>query len=82
MRAAIQVKELLTRRTITFPLVDADLLLAIKQGRMDYTTEVAPMLEALMDEVEELSRISDLPMQADREYWENFVIRTVCNYVL
>jgi hypothetical protein len=45
LRAAIQTREILTTGTITFPLKDASFLLKIKSGRMDYTSEVAPVLE-------------------------------------
>ena len=77
VRAALQVRELLTDNTITFPLKDADLVRAIKQGKMDYTTEAAPLLESLMDEVEELAEKSTLPEKADRKFWENFIISEV-----
>jgi len=74
VRAALQVRELLTDNTITFPLKDADLVRAIKQGKMDYTTEAAPLLENLMGEVEKLAEKSTLPEKADRKFWENFII--------
>jgi predicted nucleotidyltransferase len=74
VRAALQVRELLTDNTITFPLKDADLVKAIKQGKVDYTTEAAPLLEDLMDEIERLAEASALPEKADRKFWENFII--------
>lgn len=82
IRAAFQVKDLLTKKTITFPLEYAGLLLDIKAGKMDYTTEAAPLLDTLMDEVEALAAESSLPEKADHKFWENFIIRTVENYVL
>lgn len=82
VRAAMQTKELLTKKIITFPLSDANLLLNIKKGKMDYIKEVVPILEKLMDEVKILSSKSDLPINPDRKYWENFIIETVCNHVL
>ena len=82
VRAAAQVKQLLTEKTITFPLTCADLLLSIKKGEMDYLTEVVPILEGLMDEVEVLSAESTLPMVADKKYWNHFIIDTVYNHVL
>jgi len=77
IRAAFQVKQLLTENTITFPLKEAPFLLDVKLGKLDYTTEVAPILEGLMEEVEQLSLISTLPEQADQKFWDNFLISTL-----
>jgi len=77
MRAAIQTKHILTQGTIVFPLPEAALLLKIKQGQLDYTTVVAPMLEDMMSEVEELSAASALPEKADRRWWDDFLLRAV-----
>ncbi len=73
-RAAIQVKQLLTENTITFPLKDAEYLLEIKQGKLDYKTVVAPYLEDLMEEVEILSKESKLPEKPDRKFWDDFIV--------
>jgi hypothetical protein len=67
------MKELLTAGTITFPLKNAELLREVKQGALDYMTEVAPALEALMDEVERLSKISNLPDKVDTAFWDAFL---------
>lgn len=73
LRVTLQIKELLTAGTITFPLPDAVYLTQVKTGQLNYLTEVAPRFEALMDEVETLLRASDLPEQADVAYWEDFL---------
>ena len=62
-RAALQTREILTTRTLKFPLHDAPFLTRVKQGRLDYPTEAAPALEALMEEVEQLLDQSALPEQ-------------------
>ena len=77
LRAAYQVKELLTKNTITFPLKEAAFLREVKQGKLDYLKEVAPKLEALMDEVEILSENSTLPEKPDRKFWDRFIIDVV-----
>lgn len=82
IRAALQVRQLLTEHTITFPLENADYLLKVKQGNVDYTTEAAPYLEQLMDEVEKLTEKSTLPMKPDKKFWDQFIIDTVESYVL
>jgi len=74
IRAALEVKELLEDNTITFPLKEREYVIAVKMGKLDYLTEVAPRLEALIDECEQLSESSTLPAKADREFWEEFVI--------
>jgi hypothetical protein len=44
---------------------------------LDYTGEVAPVLESLMDEVEKLVNESDLPDKADVDYWDDFICETL-----
>jgi predicted nucleotidyltransferase len=77
LRAALQTKEILTDGTITFPLKDAPFLLKVKSGQLDYTNEVAPALESLMDEVESLVTKSDLPEKVDIDYWNHFICETI-----
>jgi hypothetical protein len=77
LRAALQTKEILTDGTITFPLKDAPFLLKVKSGQLDYTNEVAPALESLMDEVESLVNKSDLPEKVDIDYWNHFICETI-----
>ncbi len=77
LRAACQTKEILTRGAITFPLKNAEFLKLVKQGRLDYLTEVAPVLEAVMGEVEELALNSRLPEKVDRKFWDDFICETL-----
>ena len=77
VRAALEVKELLIDKTITFPLKEASLVKKIKEARMDYTTEVVPILEDLIEEVTELSEKSTFPEKIDREFWDDFIIKVV-----
>ena len=77
LRAAYQVREILTNKTITFPLKDADYLIKVKQGELDYQTEVSPKLELMMEEIEKLSLKSDLPEKINRKYWDEFIIKTI-----
>jgi len=82
LRAAYQVKELLLTNNIVFPLENAEYLTKVKQGLLDYKTEVAIELEKVMAEVEILSEKSALPQKADRKFWNNFIIRTIEKNVL
>ncbi len=79
LRAAMQVKEILSTGTIIFPLKECDYLKKVKLGKLDYLSEVAPKLENLMDELELLSKKSDLPEKVDRKYWNNFLTKEIEN---
>jgi hypothetical protein len=80
LRAALQTREILTLGTIRYPLADAPFLMAVKTGQLDYATQVAPALEKLMAEVEDLLDRSDLPERADAAYWERFICETLDAY--
>jgi predicted nucleotidyltransferase len=79
LRAAFQVKQLLTEGTITFPLKEASYILQIKKGELNYLTQVAPHLEELMNEVEELSVNSAFPAKVNRKFWNDFIISAIDN---
>ncbi len=77
LRAAYQIKSILTRKTIIFPLPEADYLRSVKLGERDYKTEVSPLLDEMLVEVEELALKSDLPERVDRQYWDDFLLNCV-----
>ena len=77
LRAAYQTKQLLTENTITFPLKNAEFLKKVKVGILDYTTQVVPVLESLMDEIEDHSQKSSLPTKPDRKFWDKYLIFTL-----
>jgi hypothetical protein len=64
IRVAGQAKELLLTGHITFPRPDADYLLQVKRGELDYNA-VAPLLERMVEEVDEASKVSPLPNKSD-----------------
>ncbi|MDH5640242.1 MAG: nucleotidyltransferase domain-containing protein [Nitrospira sp.] len=76
-RAAYQVKRILQDGGFTYPLPETDYIRAVKQGALPYVTEVAPRLDALIDEVEGLSENSALPEQVNREWWKKWLIEVV-----
>jgi hypothetical protein len=49
----------------------------VKTGKLDYVTEVAPVLDTVVDEVESLIASSQLPEQVDTTYWERFLCETL-----
>ena len=73
VRAGLQIKEMYQEGTVTFPLKERDLVLAIKQGKMDFTTEVSPLLDGIMKDVEALAITSTLPEAVDIGFWEDFI---------
>lgn len=76
-RAAYQIKQILTEGTIIFPLKEAEFLKQIKLGQLHYANELANKLDNLMDEIEELSKNSNLPEKVDRKFWDDFLIKTI-----
>lgn len=77
LRAAYQTKELLTTGEIKYPLAQADFLREVKVGSLDFLSVVLPTLEAEMVEVETLSLVSEYPDTVDREYWNDFLVKTL-----
>jgi len=76
LRAAFQLEELFTTGTIVFPLKSADFLRQVKLGELDYTTEVAPLIEEKMDQIEVLSENSGFSEEPNFEFWKEFIMGT------
>ena len=74
-RAAYQAKEIYENGTVTYPLIKRDLILKIKQGELEYKTEVAPALDSLIDEVRLLSDRSSYPESVDKDWWDEWLLR-------
>ena len=77
IRAAFQVKQILTIGTITFPLPIAECLKDIKLGHHDFNGYVLPLLEEMMDEVEALSAESTLPSKPTHSFWDMWLVNTL-----
>jgi len=80
LRAAFQIRELLLSNNITFPLKQADYLVEVKLGHKDFCTEVSPLLDTLMDEIEDLAAQSNLPLHVDKKFWEDWLVETLKRY--
>lgn len=81
LRAAYQVEEILTEKTITFPLKQADWLKKVKSGKLDYKTVVSIELEKMIEKCKKLSEESDLPEVVDVEFWDKFIIKCCEEFV-
>ena len=77
IRVSMELKEILLGNELVFPLKEAALIKQIKEGKLDYVNEVAPLLEELNDEIEMLMKTSNLPEKVDRKYWDKFIVDTL-----
>lgn len=82
IRAALEVKELLTDNTITFPLKEAEMVLKVKKGQMNFLNEASPLLENLREEVEILAHNSLLPKKTNSKFWNNFLLEELYKEIL
>ena len=74
LRAGYQAYHIYPDGGFSYPLPETDFLFDVKMGKLDYVTEVAPVLEKLVDDVERLAEESDYPETVDREFWNNWLI--------
>jgi len=77
VRVLMEVKELLTEQTITFPLKQCKLVSDIKAGRANYVEVVSPLLDTLTDEIGVLLEKSTLPEYVDRDFWDEWLVQTI-----
>ena len=76
-RAGYQLKEIYMTGDLQFPLINADYLRDIKQGKYHYKNDqIGEKLTSLIDEVEELSKNSSYPEKVDREFFDTFLEET------
>lgn len=74
VRVGTQALEFLATAHVTFPLPNAEHILAIKTGQLPYR-EVSAEIESLLEQVEAASAKSSLPEHPDREWIDSFVAR-------
>jgi hypothetical protein len=77
IRAAFQLISIMTVGTIQYPLSCGSTLRKIKNGEMDYLTEVLPLMESLIDTCEKLTAISEYPSEVNRKRWEDWLVRLI-----
>jgi len=74
LRAGYQARDIYLHGDFEYPLQESEFLLDVKLGKLDYKTEVAPVLESLVEEVDALAFNSDLPQQVNRNYWDTWLL--------
>jgi hypothetical protein len=80
LRSAMQVWDILTIGTYTFPSPKADYLRDVKQGKIDFT-EVQEWLERIMEDIEKMLPESNLPNEVDKKFWNSWLIETLIKYL-
>lgn len=86
LRGGMQLKEIYTNGTITYPLKDKPVILAVKRGKLPFA-EVQELLEHTVHDVESLvaqAKKNGMRAAPDKEFWDSFVkdvyMDTVENY--
>lgn len=82
IRFAGQIKSIFLTGDITFPLDDREYILRVKKGELHYLKEVAPKLEELLEEIDELAKKSELPEKPNREFFEQLLLSVYANEVI
>lgn len=81
IRHALQIRDIFTDGDIIFPLKGADFLRSVKLGKFDYLTAVAPVLESLMDDIEILSKTTNLPSKVNQKFWNNWLMMVMAEEI-
>lgn len=79
-RAGFQMKAILTKGGFTYPLPETAFLKDIKSGIVPYSS-AGPELERLIDEVEVLATVSELPDAPDEKWAYDFLERVTKEHV-
>lgn len=79
IRGGLQLIEIYSTGDLKYPLAQRDLVLKVKLGQLDFTTEVQPLLEEICDKVERLALNLEesgvLSCEPDYEFWDKFLIK-------
>lgn len=74
LRAGYQARDIYKDGDFEYPLKETEFLLSVKKGELDYKTEIAPVLEELVDEVNILAERSKLPKKVDASFFDEFLL--------
>lgn len=75
LRAGYQARSIFVNGSFSYPLAETDFLLKVKQGQLDFVTEIEPELDRITKEVEVLSEQSKFPETVDTEFWNDFICK-------
>lgn len=85
IRGAEQLLEIYTTGDLQFPLKNAEYIKLVKQGKLDFSKEVQPYLEDVMDRAEAAAVVASkngMPDEVDHDYWNNFIYEYYVNEVI
>ena len=74
LRAGYQLRSIFIDGDFEYPLKESQFVLDVKQGKLDFTSQVQVELETLVEEVNELSSKSNLPENINTSYWDQWLI--------
>lgn len=77
LRAALQLEEIYLTGDLKYPLTDATYLTEVKQGLLDFTSDVLPELEAAIVRVEKLAEESTYPGKVNQHLIESLILDTL-----
>jgi hypothetical protein len=75
IRVCYEMKEIYTTNDLIFPLKERELIRDIKLGKKDYQNFISPLLEQLLEEVEQIANKSNYPEKVDKEYWNEWLFQ-------
>ena len=73
LRACCEVKEIYETGDLQFPLKDHDFLFKVKKGELEFKS-VNPILEELVEEINQLSENSKYPEEVNKEKVDSFAL--------
>ncbi len=82
IRAGYQLLGIFKDGDFTYPLPQTQYLLDVKQGKLDYKSEVADVLEGIVDEIESLVPTVNLPEKVDRNYWDKWLLNVYKEFLI
>jgi hypothetical protein len=77
LRAALQLEEIYLTGDLKYPLKDATYLTKVKQGLLDFTSDVLPELEAAIMRVEKLAEESTYPGKVNQHLIDSLILDTL-----
>lgn len=82
VRAGQQLLEIYQTGDLQFPLKERELLLKIKRGELDFTSEVAPIMESIVDEVDAATSVSSYPPKVNRDEINDWLLDVYRRFAL
>lgn len=74
LRASYQMLDILTKGDFNYPLDQSTFLLRVKIGQLDFVNEVQPELDRVIEEIERLAPVSNLPQKVDKDFWDEWLL--------